>query len=518
VGSLTPEERAAIDAAIAAGKVTRVPMGGTSTTTYVWDGRQLVTTDPDRRGGQYANQRKSAARKNSLGITPTVERRRAQLMSLKADGFSAQQIADRVGVSVQTIYADAKFMKLSFERPVRVEAPKSRHDRSGVEAARMLVRDTYDGRRTVAQIAAVTGLPDRTVRDHIGALRLPVIKADRAAVAKSAADKIRLAWDAKNKPRRDEIARLAADGLSFNAISAAMKLNANTLSKDIKALGLKLTKAPRATRKAAGEGGDRLAQTKDARAERDRAKVRDRRRFKTTPVATGAINRVAPESATGTIFPGQVQIPSAARRVLVDGASNSKIGGDVLVGHLKGARIVTLTLEERATCPTSCALWRGCYGNNMQYSTRWKNGPELLTRIEADLIALFRDYSRVLVRLHVLGDFWSGEYVDFWRGVLIRHAGLTAFGFTAWSRDTPVGQAVADLRAEFPRRFMVRHSGVTGPWGAFTIDFPTERKTLGDAIVCPEQRDAVNKPERQTHCGSCAACWSTDRPIVFIEH
>src|SRR5262249_24811065 len=35
----------------------------------------------------------------------------------------------------------------------------------------------------------------------------------------------------------------------------------------------------------------------------------------------------------------------------------------------------TLTLEERATCPTTCRHWRDCYGNKMHRAQRWQRGP-----------------------------------------------------------------------------------------------------------------------------------------------
>jgi hypothetical protein len=46
---------------------------------------------------------------------------------------------------------------------------------------------------------------------------------------------------------------------------------------------------------------------------------------------------------------------------------------------------------------------------------------------------------------------------------------------------------------------------------------------IGDAVVCPEQRDAMNGSERGIHCGSCGLCWktggsATGRPIAFVEH
>jgi hypothetical protein len=148
-----------------------------------------------------------------------------------------------------------------------------------------------------------------------------------------------------------------------------------------------------------------LDQKKARRAVAARGKVveiRDRRRFKTTPVPLGDGGVVAPRDAIGTIFTSRV-FDVADEPVFKDGAHNSKIGGDVLVGRLKGAHIVTLTLEERATCPSACALWQTCYGNSMPHSRRWRHGPVLEARIETEIAELCTKHERVLVRLHVLG-------------------------------------------------------------------------------------------------------------------
>jgi hypothetical protein len=243
-------------------------------------------------------------------------------------------------------------------------------------------------------------------------------------------------------------------------------------------------------------------------------KIRDRRRFKTTPVPTGEANRIATD-LTRTMFPTRVMVPTDAEPVLKDGASNSKIGGDVLKGRLKGARILTLTLEERATCPASCPALAICYGNSMQLARRWQHGPELLARIADELAGWHNDL--VLVRLHVLGDFWDASYVGFWALQLRLHPRLHCFGFTAWMPGTEVGDAIAHVRGANPGRFMIRHSGLCAPWGSFTVDFPTERKRIGTAIVCPEQVEAMGGAAGR-HCGNCALCWHSDAPIVFVEH
>jgi len=262
---------------------------------------------------------------------------------------------------------------------------------------------------------------------------------------------------------------------------------------------------------------DRAVAKKAARAERKRAALKDRRRFKLGNVAGGAYANLAPEGATGTIFPSRVRHVGPDDRVLKDGAMSAKIGGDVLVGHLRGARILTLTLEERATCPKACPHWSGCYGNAMPHAVRWRHGAALEEKIAGEVAEACAAHERVLIRLHVLGDFYSGEYVAVWLGLLAMYPNLFVFGFTAWGEDTALGRAIVAVRTAFPDRFMIRHSGRTGIWGSFDITDPFPEKTIGEAIVCPEQRES-NLGDSARHCGSCGVCWSTDRPVAFIRH
>jgi hypothetical protein len=243
--------------------------------------------------------------------------------------------------------------------------------------------------------------------------------------------------------------------------------------------------------------------------------IRDRRRFKLTPVPTGGGGVIAPADATGTIFPSRV-FDTSDENVLKDGAHNSKIGGDVLVGRLKGAKVFTLTLEERATCPRSCAVWQQCYGNSMPHSRRWRHGPAFEAKLTGEVAALCAEHKTVLIRLHILGDFYSEAYVALWGELLSRHPNLHVFGFTAWGPATAIGARIVALRRN--GRFSIRNSGVCGEWGSFTIDFPTEKARLGDAVVCPEQRAAMNGTGRADHCGACGLCWAGSAAIVFVEH
>lgn len=268
---------------------------------------------------------------------------------------------------------------------------------------------------------------------------------------------------------------------------------------------------------------DRLLEKKKVVQRRQRQKlgeVRDRRRLKIGPVAGSKKTKTAPVGAKGTIFPNRVLKwdPTLDEKILKDGALNTKIGGDVMVGGLRGARIFTLSLEERATCPKSCTHWLTCYGNQMQWARRWKHGQAFEHALEAEVRANCATYRIVLVRLHVLGDFYSLGYLRLWTSLLEDLPNLHIFGFTAHGPDTKIGRSIARSRLLFGQRFSIRHSGLCQSYGSFTVDFPTEQNQIGDAIVCPEQRSANGDIRDGIHCGNCGLCWSVNNPIVFIQH
>lgn len=253
-------------------------------------------------------------------------------------------------------------------------------------------------------------------------------------------------------------------------------------------------------------------------------KIRDRRRVKEGVVPTGTVRFVLPAKHRAvldaeTLHPHTLHDASEYSEILTDGAFNSKIGGDVLVGELKGAKIFTLTLEERATCPKTCGHWRTCYGNAMSQAKRWHRGPVFERALAHDVAQRCAEIEKVLIRLHVLGDFYNVEYARLWQSMLARHENLHVFGFTAHRYDSRIGRIIDQMnRAHVPARSSIRFSGTSEAMGSFTIDFPTNKKRLGDAIVCPEQRHAMNGTRTGKHCGNCALCWQSEAPIVFVEH
>ena len=126
---------------------------------------------------------------------------------------------------------------------------------------------------------------------------------------------------------------------------------------------------------------------------------------------------------TSTKFQKSIKAPDLDRHVLMKGSNNGKLGFKIKKGRMwEGKRIYSLTLVERETCPTSCHHWDDCYGNNMPFAKRWNTSPNLRKAIEQDISRLVKKHKEgIVVRLHVLGDFYSVGYVNFWRDMLTKY-------------------------------------------------------------------------------------------------
>lgn len=208
-------------------------------------------------------------------------------------------------------------------------------------------------------------------------------------------------------------------------------------------------------------------------------------------------------------------ITEPAPGLLVSGHSNVKIGRDVRKGHFRGYHIFTLSLEERATCPSSCAHWSDCYGNNMPWAKRvdHRDHKALCKALATDVGRLLAVRGRVgiMIRLHALGDFYSVEYVQFWRTMLALHSRLAIWGYTARNINSDIGREIEITKAIYPERFRIRWSDA-GLATDCTVSILRAEQCPIDSFVCPEQTDTT------VLCATCAACWSGDKNVAFIAH
>lgn len=211
-----------------------------------------------------------------------------------------------------------------------------------------------------------------------------------------------------------------------------------------------------------------------------------------------------------TMFPDRVFHASLLKRVLKSGHNSKKTGKIVEKGDWMGMQIYTLTLEERRTCSSSCLTWDRCYGNNMHYAERIIADSVFQDRLWRELQELdAQDTPGFVVRLHVLGDFFSVEYVNLWARALVTFDGLRIWGYTGREPDSPIGLAILELNKHFADRVRIRFSGFeVGGLGALVIPDASHSRH----VICPAELKAT------TCCGTCAFCWTSDKTIEFLEH
>jgi hypothetical protein len=206
--------------------------------------------------------------------------------------------------------------------------------------------------------------------------------------------------------------------------------------------------------------------------------------------------------------------------MLKRGSNNKKLGDKVTVKMWKGMTMYSLSLEERATCPPSCKQWENCYGDNMPFAHRFDHThPKFIEYLEAQLQTLNEKHKEgFVVRLHVLGDFYSDHYIVQWQKWLNQFENLHVFGYTHIQCETPWGQLISHTNSYYRERFRIRFSDDS--WTAYsahvfkqpmTIHINIDEKS-STSIVCPEQLAQTDS------CATCGYCWASEKPVVFIEH
>lgn len=252
-------------------------------------------------------------------------------------------------------------------------------------------------------------------------------------------------------------------------------------------------------------------------------KITPSRRFEDKPETNpSAVRALAPDHPAmrenRSLFPSRVVdvTESAPDRLLVSGENNRKLGDIVAKGRFKGYALYGLSLEERATCPTHCAVRDICYGNSMHMARRHRivDRDVFYDRLGEEIFDLLAEHEAgVLIRLHVLGDFIDVDYIANWADLLENSEALAVYGYTAHKPESEIGEAIAAVKERFPDRFRIRWSNSQEADGARVLDFEPEDAKVDGAIVCPAQTDAT------ACCATCGLCWEqSSTPIAFIKH
>ena len=219
-----------------------------------------------------------------------------------------------------------------------------------------------------------------------------------------------------------------------------------------------------------------------------------------------------------TRFPTRVFASAERPRLLIPGINNRKTGARVIKGDWAGMPIYTLTLEERKTCPTHCPIYAGCYGNSSHFAPRVANDATFIYLLDAEVNKLaMRHPHGYVVRLHILGDFYSKFYSHEWARMLRDVPQLHIFGYTARTPedDPEIWSGIAAMNRFNDRCFVRRSSAKPRPGGASVIDWIPETSRTPEGIVCPAQTS------KTACCGTCGLCWSKsarEETILFIKH
>ena len=245
---------------------------------------------------------------------------------------------------------------------------------------------------------------------------------------------------------------------------------------------------------------------------------------------------------TRTKYPKSIKRVDETKTVFKRG-QKSKLGFDISVGDWKGMPIYNLTLEERVTCPKDCEQWDICYGDNMPFAHRIDHtDPSFYDRmnVELNIMDVLHIHGYV-IRLHVLGDFFSKEYIVFWLLQLLNRKALRIWGYTHNKRDTELGKMIAELN-ETGKAFIrysddhctsfntrVKRDPVWSAHKKMNNKFKREGKSqvfpiqtsipkYNNQMICPEQVHP-NKYK----CANCGACWNpklkeNGTTIVFLQH
>lgn len=228
------------------------------------------------------------------------------------------------------------------------------------------------------------------------------------------------------------------------------------------------------------------------------------------------MNAVSKHRAHGKVISVQDEQPKSDGLIVLKNALfNKKLGGfpkrsmRIKKGPHKGMPLFSLTLEERATCNTECQQWSNCYGDKMRYAKRYDtDGIEDV--IDHDLEVLFSRYPQVSIRLHILGDFFSVQYVEYWEEKINQYSGLYVWGFTHWPWETEIGRSIVLVSVCFPKQFAISISdfdSIVLPRAVVVDHWNTDT-----GVACLNQVD-------DRGCVDCGICMSPSHNTVqFLRH
>jgi hypothetical protein len=139
----------------------------------------------------------------------------------------------------------------------------------------------------------------------------------------------------------------------------------------------------------------------------------------------------------------------------------------------------------------------------------------LLFKLDREIQELLNKHAEgIVIRLHVLGDFMTVDYVEFWEKMLFDFPKLSLFGYTGREETSDIGKAIWLMNTRYTDRCTIRFSRskeFSSGHNASNL-FAAEESFTGKHFDCPEQTG------RLKDCASCGLCWSVVKTVRFATH
>ena len=219
---------------------------------------------------------------------------------------------------------------------------------------------------------------------------------------------------------------------------------------------------------------------------------------------------------TTTIYKKNIHDLNEYKFKTIKDSTNIKLGKKVIKGMYNNYKLKTVTLIERETCPSDCIHWSDCYGNNMPFAHRMKHNDQNLLQKKIYNELLNSTNQLLLIRLHVLGDFFNVKYVKFWSIMLNTFKNIAIYGYTANNINSKI-ELSRDIAQEIIKLNYSKHSHIrfsndlTNSFSANSYD--VVKPVKGKSILCPVQEN------KTANCGTCGLCWNQkSQSIIFKTH
>ena len=124
--------------------------------------------------------------------------------------------------------------------------------------------------------------------------------------------------------------------------------------------------------------------------------------------------------------------------------------------------------------------------------------------------------SNIAVRIHSSGDFFSNEYIQFWKRIIVKTPQVKYWAYTrSWTKNDLLGELLSLKECKNLQLFASWDETMAAPpegWRK-SIVYSMDDNLYSNGIICPEQSGI------SPNCATCNYCINKDKgDVYFILH